>query len=249
MIYSCGYWQRAKTLDDAQEQKLDLICRKLDLKKGMKLLDIGCGWGGFAEFAATNYKVIVTGISPAAEQVKVAKRRARGLPVTILQKDYREMSGSFDRIISVGMLEHVGPKNYQNFFEICNSLLKKGGMMLHHTIGTNSPDKYGSPWLGKYIFPGGILPTLAQISKAVEDRFIIEDVQNIGPDYDKTLMAWHHNFKRNFHEIETNYNQRFYRMWEFYLLSCAGAFRARNLQLWQIVMRRIESSETYISAR
>jgi cyclopropane-fatty-acyl-phospholipid synthase len=249
MIYSCAYWKGAKTIDEAQENKLDLICKKLKLKKGMKLLDIGCGWGGFAKFAATKYGAIVTGITPASEQVKIARANNKGLSVRILQKDYREISGKFDRIVSIGMLEHVGPKNYKNFFEICNNMLIADGIMLHHTISSNSPDKYGDPWINKYIFPGGLLPTLAQISESIEDRLIIEDVQNMGPDYDKTLMAWHKNFTKSYSEIKDNYDERFYRMWEFYLLICAGAFRARHLQLWQIVMRKVHQSETYISPR
>ena len=249
MIYSCGYWQNARTLDEAQEHKLDLICRKLQLKKGMTILDIGCGWGGFAEFAARKYGAVVTGISPAAEQVKIARARTKGLPVKILQKDYRELSGSFDRIISIGMFEHVGPKNYKTFFETCDRLLAPGGLMLHHTIGVNGQDKYGNPFIRKYIFPGGRLPSLAQINQAVADRFVIEDVHNFGPDYDKTLLAWHHNFVTHYDEIKDRYDERFKRMWEFYLLICAGSFRVRNVQLWQIVMRRVEPSETYITAR
>jgi cyclopropane-fatty-acyl-phospholipid synthase len=249
MIYSCGYWQGAKTLDEAQEQKLDLICRKLGLKKGMTLLDIGCGWGGFAEYAASKYGVKVTGISPAAEQVKLARARTKGLAVTIQQKDYREVKGTYDRIISVGMLEHVGPKNYDEFFAVCERLLAKDGMMLHHTIGGNKTDKYGDPWISKYIFPGAKLPTLTQLTKAVEGRFIIEDVHNFGPDYDKTLMAWHKNFVKRYPEIQDHYDERFYRMWTYYLLICAAAFRVRDLQLWQIVMTRVGESPTYIASR
>jgi len=249
MIYSCAYWKDAEDLDQAQTNKLDLICKKLELKKGMKLLDIGCGWGGFAKFAAMNYGVEVTGITPASEQVKIARAATKGLSVTILQKDYREITGKFDRITSIGMLEHVGPKNYKNFFSICNKLLKDDGMMLHHTIADNIAGKYPDPWIGKYIFPGGVLPTLTQISKLVEGNLIIEDVQNIGPDYDKTLMAWHKNFTSNYHEIKDNYDERFYRMWTYYLLICAGGFRARHLQLWQIVMRKRLPAKTYIAAR
>lgn len=250
MIYSCAYWKNAKDLDEAQENKLDLICQKLELKKGMTVLDIGCGWGGFAKYAATKYGVIVTGITPASEQVKMAKAMTKGLPVNILQKDYREISGTFDRITSIGMLEHVGPKNYKSFFEICKRMLSEDGIMLHHTIAYNSPSKHVDPFISKYIFPGGVLPTLAQISTAVQkNRLIIEDVQNIGPDYDKTLMAWHKNFTVHYSEIQENYNNRFYRMWEFYLLICAGAFRARQLQLWQIVMRHNKPAQTYIAAR
>lgn len=249
MIYSCAYWKGAKNIDEAQENKLDLICQKLELKKGMKLLDIGCGWGGFAKFAASKYGVEVTGITPASEQVKIAKATTRGLSVKILQKDYREITGHFDRITSIGMLEHVGSKNYKNFFEICNRMLDSAGLMLHHTIAFNTPSNHTDPFISKYIFPGGVLPTLSQISNAVQDKLIIEDVQNLGPDYDKTLMAWHKNFTKNYDEIKANYDDRFYRMWEFYLLICAGAFRARHLQLWQVVMRKVRPAETYIAPR
>ncbi|HET7060174.1 MAG TPA: cyclopropane fatty acyl phospholipid synthase [Candidatus Saccharimonadales bacterium] len=249
MIYSCGYWRNAKTLDEAQTAKLDLVCRKLHLKKGMKLLDIGCGWGGFAEYAARQYGVVVTGISPAAEQVKLAKKRTKGLPVTILQKDYRHMTGSFDRIVSIGMLEHVGPKNYGAFFKRCHRLLKDGGIMLHHTIGSNRSTRATEPWIDKYIFPGGVIPAIAQIAGAVEKRLIVEDIHNFGPYYDRTLMAWHANFVKHYPEISDHYDERFYRMWNYYLLSCAGAFRARHLQLWQIVMRKIETADVYEAVR
>jgi len=249
MIYSCGYWLNAKNLDEAQEDKLDLICRKLHLKIGMTLLDIGCGWGGFAEYASRKYGVKVTGITPAAEQVKIAKQRTKGLPVTILQKDYRQMSGSFDRIVSIGMLEHVGPKNYKTFFNLCHKMLKEGGLMLHHTIGNIGTQPEIDPWIDKYIFPGGVLPTIDQISRATKGILVIEDIHNFGPDYDKTLMAWYKNFTAHYPEIKGEYDNRFYRMWSYYLLSCAGAFRTRQIQLWQIVMRKIEQSDVYLAER
>lgn len=249
MIYSCGYWETAKNLDEAQEAKLDRICKKLHLKKGMDLLDIGCGWGGFAEFASKKYGVKVTGISPASEQVKFAKERTKGLPVTILQKDYREVKGKFDRIVSIGMIEHVGHKNYNTFFSVCERLLKPNGLMLHHMIGGNKSSASTDPWTDKYIFPGGVIPSLTQIAKAVEKKFIIEDVENFGPYYDKTLLAWYNNFTKHYHEIQDKYDERFRRMWEFYLLASAGTFRARNLQLWQIVFSRIERSRTYKAIR
>ena len=249
MIYSCAYWKDAKNLDDAQEAKLDLICKKLYLKKGMTLLDIGCGWGGFAEYAARKYGVKVTGISPAAEQVKLAKQRTKGLPVKILQQDYRDVKGHFDRIVSIGMLEHVGPKNYKTFFDKCHSLLNEGGMMLHHTIGSNRSLHSNEPWIDKYIFRGAVLPSIAQISSAVENKLIIEDVHNFGPYYDKTLLAWQANFAKHYPEIADNYDERFYRMWNYYLYSCAGAFRARHIQLWQFVMRKIEPTQPYIGVR
>jgi cyclopropane-fatty-acyl-phospholipid synthase len=249
MVYSCAYWQHAKNLDEAQEAKLDLICRKLHLKKGMTLLDIGCGWGGFAVYAAKKYGVKVTGISPAEEQVKIAKQRAKGLPIKILQRDYREITGTYDRITSIGMLEHVGPKNYQTFFDICAEHLNDDGIMLHHTIGSNKSTKTADPWITKYIFPGGVIPSLMQIARAVEKRLVIEDVHNFGPDYDKTLMKWHANFVANYPELKDQYDERFYRMWTYYLLSSAGGFRARHIQLWQIVFRKIKPSPTYIATR
>ena len=153
----------------------------------MQLLDIGCGWGGFAQFAASRYDVRVTGISPAIEQVTLARENTVRLPVTILQKDYLE--GEFDRITSIGMMEHVGPHNLGTFFETCDRLLVDDGMMLHHTIGSNEKT-HTDPWFDKYIFPGGVLPSLGQISRAAEKVWSIEDVHNFGPDYDRTLMAW-----------------------------------------------------------
>ena len=249
MIYSCGYWNGVKNLDQAQEAKLHLICRKLHLKKGMTLLDIGCGWGGLAEFAAKKYGVKVTGITPAEEQVKLAKARVKGLNVKIFKKDYRDITGTYDRIVSVGMLEHVGPKNYRQFFEACERHLAKDGIMLHHTIGSNNSSYSTNPWFDKYIFPGGVIPSLAQITRAVEKKLVIEDVHNFGPDYDKTLMAWYDNFTKNYPKLKNDYDQRFYRMWTFYLLSSAGSFRTRQLQLWQIVMRKIQPSDKYITAR
>jgi cyclopropane-fatty-acyl-phospholipid synthase len=249
MMYSSAYWQNARTLDEAQEAKLDLICRKLQLKPGMKVLDIGCGWGGFAQFAAEKYGVNVTGITPASNQYEMAKERVRNPLIKFQLKDYREMSGTFDRIVSIGMLEHVGPKNFNEFFHRCTAMLKDDGIMLHHTIGNNRSVQSINPWTDRYIFPGGVIPSLAQVSKAAERRLVIEDVHNFGPDYDKTLMAWHENFVRNYPQIKEKYDDRFFRMWEFYLLTSAGMFRARRLQLYQIVMRKPVTSGSYQAVR
>ncbi len=237
MIYSCGYWRDAADLDTAQEAKLDLICRKLGLERGMRVLDIGCGWGGFSQFAAERYDVHVTGISPAIEQVKVARERTAGLPVSIQQADYRDLTSTFDRIVSVGMMEHVGPQNLGEFFERCNALLDDGGMMLHHTIGSNESKTHSDPWFDKYIFPGGVLPSLGQISQAAEDAWTIEDVHNIGPDYDRTLMEWHANITARWDELP-HYDERFRRTWDYYLLGSAASFRVRVLQLWQVVFTK-----------
>ena len=248
MVYSCAYWEHADNLTDAQTDKLDLICRKLHLEEGMTILDIGCGWGGFLAFAAERYGVRGVGISPASNQVEVATRRAAGLPIDIRQMDYREVSGTFDRIVSVGMMEHVGPKNLKTFFDTCGRLLAPNGMMLHHTIGSLISKQHSDPFFDRYIFPGGVLPSLAQFNRAAEPDWVVEDVHNFGPDYDRTLMAWHANCEATWGEIP-QYDERFRRMWRFYLLGSAAGFRSRSLQLWQIVMRRKGVATRYQPAR
>ena len=237
MIYSCGYWNDAADLEAAQEAKLDLICAKLGLEPGMRLLDIGCGWGGLARFAAERYGARVTGISPATRQVEVARRRCAGLNVDIQQCDFRQVEGRYDRIVSVGMLEHVGPKNHDAFFAANARLLTQDGMALHHTIGSNMPQHATDPWFDKYIFPGGVIPSLDQVAHATRGHWAIEDVHNFGPDYDRTLMAWHANIEGAWDDLP-NYDERFRRTWRYYLLSSAGSFRVRELQLWQVVFSR-----------
>ena len=245
MIYSCGYWRRSEDLDQAQEDKLDLICRKLRLEPGMRLLDIGCGWGGFARHAASEHGVTVAGVTPAREQARVARDLCAGLPVEIQECDYRDVQGRFDRIVSIGMMEHVGPRNLKTFFERCDDLLSGDGMMLHHTIGSLESKNHTDPWFDKHIFPGGVVPSLGQISSASERDWVIEDVQNFGPYYDRTLMAWHRNLTEAWEDLPA-YDERFRRTWEYYLLSSAGSFRARALQLWQIVFTRSRRrSEVY----
>ena len=237
MIYSCGYWRRAADLNEAQEHKLDLICRKLRLEPGMRLLDIGCGWGGFARFAAAEYGAVVTGVTPAGEQARLAQQVCAELPVDIRECDYRDVRGRFDRIVSIGMMEHVGPRNLKTFFRCCDDLLADDGMMLHHTIGSLVTKNHTDPWFDKYIFPGGVVPSLAQISSATEKDWVIEDVHNFGPYYDRTLMAWHRNVTAAWDDLPA-YDGRFRRTWDYYLLSSAGSFRARALQLWQVVFTR-----------
>jgi len=249
MIYTCAYWRNAKNLDEAQEAKLKLICEKLQLKKGMTVLDIGCGWGGFAKYAAQNYGVKVTGITLATEQAKLAKENTKEFPVDIQIKDYREVKGKYDRVVSIGMFEAVGQKNYMTFFNKCTDLLEDDGIMFHHTIGSNVSVKNNNPFMEKYIFPGGSLPSLADINKATAKTLVIEDLQNIGPDYVKTLLAWDKNFNKHYDELKDKYDETFKRMWDFYLLSFAGSFKARHVQLWQIVFRKIRTSETYVGVR
>jgi cyclopropane-fatty-acyl-phospholipid synthase len=244
MVYSCAYWDRADNLDAAQEAKLDLICRKLHLEPGMSVLDIGCGWGGLLQFAAERYGIRGVGISPAVNQVTLARGRLDGHPVEIKQMDYRDVTGSFDRVVSVGMMEHVGPKNLRAFFDTCNRVLAPGGMMLHHLIGGLVSKQHSDPFFDRYIFPGGVLPSLAQFGRANEPNWVVEDVHNFGPDYDRTLMAWYRNIEAKWGEVK-RYDERFRRMWRFYLLGSAAGFRARSLQLWQIVMRRKGTAARY----
>lgn len=236
MIYSCGFWRDAANLDEAQEAKLDMVCRKLELKPGMRVLDIGCGWGGMAQFAAQNYGVEVLGITISREQVALARERCKDLPVDIQLLDYRRLDQSFDRILSLGMFEHVGYKNYGTFMTKVRSLLKEDGLFLLHTIGSNRSQKNTDSWINKYIFPNSMLPSAKQITTTMEGVFVLEDWHGFGADYDKTLMAWHQNFNSKWHILQNKYDERFYRMWNYYLLSCAGSFRARYNQLWQIVL-------------
>ena len=238
MNYSCGYWNKAGTLDKAQEAKLDLICRKTGLKPGMKVLDIGCGWGGFAKYAAEKYDVRVLGITVSREQVEFARKFCKGLPVEIELKDYRKLKEKFDRIISIGMFEHVGFRNYRTYMKVVQRCLTSDGLFLLHTIAGNSSVNSTDPWINKYIFPNSMLPSAKQITSAAEGVFVLEDWHSFGQYYDKTLMAWYGNFTKNWDKIKDTYDQRFYRMWIYYLLSCAGSFRSRRNQLWQIVFSK-----------
>ncbi|MDU1223048.1 MAG: cyclopropane fatty acyl phospholipid synthase, partial [Citrobacter freundii] len=238
MQYSCAYWKDAERLEDAQIAKLRLICEKLQLKPGMRVLDIGCGWGGLAQFMAQNYAVSVVGVTISAEQQKHAQQRCLGLDVDIRLQDYRDLNDQFDRIVSVGMFEHVGPKNYDTYFTVVDRNLKPDGLFLLHTIGSRRTDHNVDPWIDRYIFPNGCLPSVRQIANASESHFVMEDWHNFGADYDKTLMAWYERFLASWPEIADNYSERFKRMFSYYLNACAGAFRARDIQLWQVVFSR-----------
>lgn len=237
MIYSCGYWQDTDDLDAAQEAKLDLICRKIGLEPGMRILDIGSGWGGFLQFAAERYGVSGLGVTVSKEQAALANERTQGLPVETRLLDYQALDGQFDRIISIGMFEHVGFKNYRAYFEKAASLLKPDGLFLLHSIGGHNSTTHGDPWSEKYIFPNGMLPSIAQIGKAIEGLFVMEDWHNFGADYDRTLMAWRDRFDAAWPALESEkYDTRFQRMWRYYLSSFAAMFRARNISLWQVVL-------------
>lgn len=242
MAYTCAYWKDAKTLDEAQFDKFNLICRKLDIKQGDKVLELGCGFGTFAKFAAENCGCHVVAVNISEEQVKFGRKACKGLPVEIFQCDYRDHNvynpqhKRFDKVVSIGLLEHVGYKNYRTMMELIRENLKEDGLCLLHTIGKNVTDHFVDPWISKYIFPNSILPSLQLLTRAVEGLFVVEDLHNFGAYYDKTLMEWHNNFIENWSGIKSNFNEEFFRMWNYYLLSCAGAFRARTLQLWQFVL-------------
>lgn len=236
MIYSCAYWENAATLDEAQEAKLELVCRKLQLAPGMRVLDIGCGWGGTARFLAERYGASVVGVTVSEEQVSLARDSCRGLPVEIRLQDYRTMEGTFDRILSIGMFEHVGCKNYRTYMRVARRHLADDGLFLLHTIGRNESANRVDPWIERYIFPNSVLPSAAQITAALEGVFVLEDWHSLGPHYDPTLMAWLRNVDAHWDSLKSRYDERFYRMWKYYLLSCAAAFRARSNQVWQLLL-------------
>jgi len=236
--YTCAYWKGADNLNDAQEAKLDLVCKKINAKPEMRILELGCGWGSFAKYAAEKYGAHVVGVNISKEQVELGKELCKGLPVELRLQDYREVSGTYDAVVSIGIMEHVGYRNYRAYMKIVDRCLKRDGIAFVHTIGGNKSLTTTNPWTEKYIFPGGLLPSIAQLGSAMEGLFVMEDWHNFGPDYDQTLLAWHSNFENAWGDLKHNYDERFYRMWRFYLLSSAGGFRARNTQLWQIVMTK-----------
>ncbi len=249
LVYSCGYWKNASTLEAAQEAKMDLICRKLHLKPGQQILDIGCGWGALVKYAAKNYGVSAVGITISREQEAYSKENCAGLPVEIRYENYAETEGTFDHIVSVGMFEHVGCKNYKHFMHKVKRLLKDEGLFLLHTIGTLRSQGCFDPWLNKYIFPNAFIPSLKQISESAEGVWVLEDLQNFGADYDRTLMSWWRNFEMAWPRFKFVYGDHFYRMWRYYLLMCAASFRVRRNQLWQFVFSKRGVENGYKSVR
>ena len=247
--YTCGYFKETEDLNVAQEQKLDLICKKLRLKPNDHVLDIGCGWGGFAKYAAEHYGCQVTGITISDQQIRYAINFCRGLPVTILKKDYRDLNGKYDKVLICGMIEHVGYKNYRKLMRKVYQVLDNQGLFLLHTIGGNQSLKHADPWISRYIFPNSMIPSIPQLSAALDGLFVMEDWHNFGDHYTKTLRAWYENFKNEWERFSTSYSTRFYRMWEYYLLASAGAFQSRDLQLWQVVLSKDGLQNGYISIR
>ncbi len=249
MNYSCGYWAAADNLDEAQEAKMDLIARKLHLEPGMKVLDIGCGWGSLARWLAEKYGANVAAITVSREQFAWATERDREGRVNWILEDYRNLEGRFDRIVSVGMFEHVGCRNYREFMEITRRLLESDGLFLLHTIGSNYQKAGADPWINKYIFPNGMIPSEENVTRAFGKLYVMEDWQNFGAYYDKTLMAWEKRFENGYRAGAFKTTERARRMFRYYLLSCAGAFRARDLQLWQLVLSPRGVPGGYISVR
>lgn len=236
--YTCAYWADAKNLDEAQEAKLDLVCRKIGAHAGMTILELGCGWGSFAKYATEKYGATVVGYNISEQQVALGRELCQGLPVELRLQDYRQATGKYDAVISIGVMEHVGYKNYRTYMNVVDRCLKPDGIGFVHTIGANASLTTGEPWTDKYIFPNGMLPSIAQLAAAMEGLFVMEDWHNFGPHYDPTLMAWHANFNNAWPDLGAKYGERFRRMWNYYLLSSAGGFRSRSQQLWQIVFTR-----------
>lgn len=239
MVYTCGYWKHATNLDDAQEAKLELICRKAQLKPGMRVLDLGCGFGGFAAYAAEKHGCQVVGLTISTEQQKYGSTyaRERGLPVDIRVQDYRTATGSYDAVVSIGMLEHVGWKNHRALMEVVHRCLRPEGVAVLHTIGANYAQRHGIPFFEKHVFPNAASPSIGQLGKAIDNLLVLEDLHNIGPDYHPTLIAWWNNFEAGYPSLDhAKYDRRFYRMWRFYLFAGAGSVAARDSQLYHLVL-------------
>ena len=238
MIYSCGYWHRATTLEQAQRDKLQLICRKLQLTPGMRVLDIGCGWGGLARFAAERFGVSVVGITVSKERLELGRKLCAGLPVELRYTDYREVDERFDRVVSVGMFEHVGRRHYVDFFSACERCLEPHGILLLHTVGFLEEEPI-NPWYEKYVMPGVEFPTIANVVDSAGADLVLEDLHTWeGSHYDRTLMAWFERFDAGWDRLSHKYDQTFYRMWKLYLQGCAGAFRADRMRVWQFVFSK-----------
>ena len=250
MMYTCGYWPKnVSNLEEAQKSKLDLVANKINLKPGMKVLDLGCGWGGAAKYFSESYGVKVIGNTISKEQYLFAKESCAGLDVEILLMDYRDLKDQFDAIYSIGMFEAVGHQNFRKYFQSVDKCLKDDGVFLLHTIGVDKSYTATDPWINKYIFPNGMMPSSKQITTAMEGLFKIDDWHNFGPDYDKTIMCWYKNFTDHYKLLKHSYDQKFYRMWTYWLLQSAASFRTRSNNLWQILLSKSDSKKLDISFR
>ncbi|HEX8974437.1 MAG TPA: class I SAM-dependent methyltransferase, partial [Patescibacteria group bacterium] len=245
LLYSCGYWKNATNLDEAQEAKIDLICKKLKLKPGMKLLEIGCGFGGFAKYAADKYGVNVTGVTTSKAHAEYAKEYCAGSSVEIINQDYREVVGKYDRVVCIEMMEHVGHKNHREFIQIISDCLNPDGLFLVQSISISESQIKNDPWIDKYIFPGSIALSAKQITTATEGLLYVVDWHDFTQDYHRTMIEWFKNFDKNWESLKQNYDERFYRLWKYYLLCCPGTALAKTHHLWQIVFAKIDSDVQY----
>ena len=248
-LYSCAYWKDdTKTLEEAQQNKIDHIIKKLNIKKGQKVLEVGCGWGGMAIEIAKQKNCEVTGISLSKNQIQYCKEKARKLSLDNQVKfeliDYREAKGVYDRIYSVGMFEHVGKKFYNTFFKSINKLLKDDGLFLLHTIGVVDKPSPPNKFINKYIFPGGVCPSFSQIITPIEKTgLIVSDSETLIRHYDKTLESWLERFLEKKNMVKDLFDEKFVKMWEFYLASCAAAFRYRDLVVFQLqIVKNFQSA-------
>ncbi len=240
--YTCGYFANTDNLDQAQIDKMAMIIQKLCLKPGDSLLDIGCGWGGFARFAAENFGIKVSGLSISQSQLAYARTLCKGFDCEFKYGDYRHLHEiypqKFNAISIIGVTEHIGYKNFKNLYKVMRSRLQEGGLALQHSITRMKSTVHVEPFIDRYIFPGGMVPSVEQLAHSMAGEFVLEDVHNFGADYDQTLMAWDQNMKLAQAKIEAmpGFGQRFYRIWSYYLQSCAALFRVRQAQVMQYVL-------------
>lgn len=256
MVYTCGYWQNASNLDEAQEAKLDLVCRKLDIQKGMKILDIGCGFGSFVKYAAEKYGAKCLGVTISREQAELANQLNLGLDARVRFQNYEDLDTTekFDRVVSLGFFEHVGVKNHRKYMKLVHGCLEDGGLSMVHTAGRKPRTGPPDPWIAKYIFPNGMIPSERNIRESSKDLFQILDWHNFGSyHYYRTIISWIENFEQNWEKIKMGYqgklNGKFYRMWRYYLNLCAGVFKAEKLDVWQVVLSKSEYSNSYTIVR
>ncbi len=246
--YTCCFFKRATTLEDAEKEKLEMLCNKLALGPEDKVLDIGCGWGGFARYAAETRGCHVTGVSISTEQIAYAREFTDGLAVDIVKADYRDLpdiypAGHFDKVLICGMIEHVGYKNYRGIMLVIDQVMKDDGHFLLHTIGNSQDTTVCDPWLEKYIFRNSMLPSIAQLAGAFQDIFVVQAWENYGHYYAPTLAAWYEKFERNWDSIKEikalkPFDEKFRRMFDYYLLSCKAGFETEFINLWQVVLTK-----------
>lgn len=248
MMYSCAYWMNAKTLDQAQEHKLDLIARKLRLRPGMKVLDIGCGWGGAIHYFAERYGVEGVAVTLSLDQRNAARELCSDYPVDIRLQDFREVDEMFDCSYSIDMFGHLGRKDYRTYMEVVKRNLRPGGLHLVQTVGCEKSAK-PDPWVDRYIFPGGRIPSAKEIMEAAYGVLVLDDWHSFTKDYDRTFMTWHANLNSAWEDLDGDYDEQMKRMWRFYLMSFAGVFRSGFSQLWQIVFALTHSGSSSDYAR